>query len=437
MSGMALLRAPQYRTLRGFAFDPSLSLRLDTAVVNALTLSRALGGTRSRPGRRVRRGDRRRSDLRRHLPAGRSHRTRTSSRSDGLGPSEGNPQFHQQMVYAVAMTTIGNFERALGRRILWAPRRVTRDGRPEERYVARLRVHPHALREANAYYSPSKKALLFGYFTAAPRDVAQQAPGVTVFTCLSHDIIAHETTHAMLDGLHGSYTLDTNPDVLAFHEAFADIVALFQHFTFPEVLRHQIARTRGNLPEPEPARATRAGVRTRHRAVRRPARRDRRDGSRHGRVAPAAARPGRLREAKGSRMRGAPSSSPRCSTRSSRSTSHASKTCCASPPGDAASCQRAPCTPTWWRGSPTKRRPARRTCCGCASARSTTARRSTSRSATSCARSSRPMSTSSPTTRSTTASRSSTRSARAASTRQARARCRSRASCTGQARRAT
>jgi hypothetical protein len=36
-------------------------------------------------------------------------------------------------------------------------------------------------------------------------------------------------------------------DVLAFHEAFADIVALFQHFSFPEVLRHQIALTSGDL----------------------------------------------------------------------------------------------------------------------------------------------------------------------------------------------
>ena len=34
----------------------------------------------------------------------------------------------------------------------------------------------------------------------------------------------------------------TNPDVLAFHEAFADIVALFQHFTFPEVLRTRSRR---------------------------------------------------------------------------------------------------------------------------------------------------------------------------------------------------
>ncbi|WP_051978743.1 hypothetical protein [Edaphobacter aggregans] len=33
----------------------------------------------------------------------------------------------------------------------------------------------------------------------------------------------------------------------AFHEAFADIVALFQHFSIPEALRFTIASTRGNL----------------------------------------------------------------------------------------------------------------------------------------------------------------------------------------------
>jgi hypothetical protein len=68
-----------------------------------------------------------------------------------------------------------------------------------------------------------------------------------VFSCLSHDIVAHETTHALLDGMHRRYIEDNNEDALAFHEAFADIVALFQHFTFPQVLRHQIARTRGDL----------------------------------------------------------------------------------------------------------------------------------------------------------------------------------------------
>ena len=61
-----------------------------------------------------------------------------------------------------------------------------------------------------------------------------------VFCASRNDIIAHETTHALLDGLHPRFQEATNPDVLAFHEAFADIVALFQHFTIPEALLHQI-----------------------------------------------------------------------------------------------------------------------------------------------------------------------------------------------------
>src|SRR5262249_38986461 len=74
---------------------------------------------------------------------------------DGLSPSNGNPQFHQQMVYAVAMKTIANFERVLGRKVLWAERSREEGGKwirePERRYVQRLRIYPHALRDQNAY----------------------------------------------------------------------------------------------------------------------------------------------------------------------------------------------------------------------------------------------------------------------------------------------
>jgi len=68
-----------------------------------------------------------------------------------------------------------------------------------------------------------------------------------VFTCLSHDIVAHETAHALLDGMARGLVEPTNLDMLAFHEAFADVIALFQHFALPGILEHQIGRVRGDL----------------------------------------------------------------------------------------------------------------------------------------------------------------------------------------------
>jgi hypothetical protein len=238
-------KKPPFRKLRGYAFDPSLSLKIDTVAINDMVYK--VPWERLEPG-----------------PSGEYIEVVDYDPTvkkfykavdlcddyilaqDGLDPSESDPQFHQQFVYAVAMTTIRHFEKALGRKIIWEPRLLAQEGKYEE-YVPKLRLYPHAMREANAYYSPLKKAILFGYFSSTPADETLHMPDSLVFTCLSHDIIAHETTHAILDGIHNYYNEATNPDVLAFHEAFADIVALFQHFTFPEVLKHQIAKTRGDL----------------------------------------------------------------------------------------------------------------------------------------------------------------------------------------------
>lgn len=166
---------------------------------------------------------------------------------DGLAPSEGDPRFHQQMVFAVTMKTIRTFERALGRRVFWAPRFVplAERGASKKTYsaVRKLRIYPHALREPNAYYSREKKALLFGYFQTN----SQSAGASWVFTALSHDIIVHEVAHAILDGLHRRFAEPTSVDSLAFHEAFADIVALFSHFTLEEAVRTQIAIDCGRL----------------------------------------------------------------------------------------------------------------------------------------------------------------------------------------------
>ena len=93
---------------------------------------------------------------------------------DGMPLSETDPQFHQQMVYAVGMKTIAVFERALGRTVLWSPHLVydekgrveSETGRLDGEFVRRLRIYPHAMRAANAYYDPNRKALLFGYFSA-------------------------------------------------------------------------------------------------------------------------------------------------------------------------------------------------------------------------------------------------------------------------------
>jgi hypothetical protein len=153
----------------------------------------------------------------------------------GLDPTESDPRFHQQMVYAVAAKVLENFERALGRRLS-----MTRGGRP-------LRLFPHAFRGANACYDDEMHAVLFGYFDASGSDPGPNLPNQTVFTCLSHDIIAHEVTHALVHRLRPFFQEATNPDVLAFHEGFSDVVALFQHFSYPDLLRQAIQRQRTNL----------------------------------------------------------------------------------------------------------------------------------------------------------------------------------------------
>jgi len=238
---------PPYRKLRAFAFDPIISRRIETSDINEVTIKipwdseLSIGPVDSY------------LEIVDYDPASQAFYAPVDLMDphllaqDGLSPTEGNPQFHQQMVYAVARTTIGHFESALGRRILWAVRRTKENEKYHEEYVDRLRIYPHALREANAYYSPEKKALLFGYFPASSTECGGNMPGETIFSCISHDIVAHETAHAIIDGLHPRFIEPSNIDVLALHEALADVIALFQHFTYPEVLKHQISRTKGDL----------------------------------------------------------------------------------------------------------------------------------------------------------------------------------------------
>lgn len=129
-----------------------------------------------------------------------------------------DPCFHAQNVYAIVMRTLARFELALGRRVSWS-------------FCGhQIHIAPHAFADANAFYSERDRAIVFGYF---PK---QRNSREMVFTCLSHDVVAHETTHALVDGLRQRYTDPSSPDQAGFHEGFADVVALLSMFSLRDIV---------------------------------------------------------------------------------------------------------------------------------------------------------------------------------------------------------
>lgn len=248
MPGKILSNRPSYRKLRGYAFDPVSSLDMDTAQINQIVYNVPWeDDLKPGPeGEYIKVIDR--------DPASNAVYKAVDLNepgilaSDGLTPSETNPQFHQQMVYAVMMSTIKNFEKATGGKVMWSPvPKFDKQNRMLSSFVRQLYVYPHAIRDQNAYYSPERKAVLFGYYNATPVEAGLFLPNGIVYSCLSHDIIAHETSHALLDGMYNRFMETTHPDVAGFHEGFSDIIALLQHFTYPEIVRNQIRIVRGKL----------------------------------------------------------------------------------------------------------------------------------------------------------------------------------------------
>jgi hypothetical protein len=133
-----------------------------------------------------------------------------------------DPAFHARNVYALVMRTLARFEYALGRRVSWCFR------------AHQLKVVPHAFEEMNSFYSREAEALVFGYYRREDQPV---------FMCLSHDIVVHETTHALVDGLRNRFMAPSSPDQAAFHEGFADVVALLSVFSLRDVLNLLVDRT--------------------------------------------------------------------------------------------------------------------------------------------------------------------------------------------------
>lgn len=244
---------PFFRKLKGYAFDPSFSATLAKRQINEVLYKIKWEETLPGPvGEYIEVIDFDPTKNCFYEPLKLNHQFVLADH--GMELSEGDPRFHQQQVYAVIMSVITQFERALGRKISWSKiiDNENTDGlQYSQQFIPKLRVYPHAMRQLNAFYSPDKNALLFGYFKAANNWNGNNVPGTTVFTCLSPDIVAHEVTHAILHSIHPYLSRDTNQDMLAFHEGFADIIALLQRFTFRSVVEDQIRNSRGDMLSPE------------------------------------------------------------------------------------------------------------------------------------------------------------------------------------------
>lgn len=133
-------------------------------------------------------------------------------------------RFHAQNVYALVMKTLSRFEHALGRRVGWSF-----DNH-------QLKVAPHGMLDADAFYSHDDEGLVFGYFPGRR--------GKPIYACLSHDVVVHETTHALIDALRERYLDPSSADQAAFHEGLADVVALLSVFSQRELLA-QLLRPKG------------------------------------------------------------------------------------------------------------------------------------------------------------------------------------------------
>jgi hypothetical protein len=126
-----------------------------------------------------------------------------------------DPGFVQQSVFATVYHTLQFFEELLGRRITWAfP-------------GAQLLVVPRAGQMENAFYERESASLQFFEFGIVLNPPHQAASTRIVLTALSHDIVAHETTHAILDGIAPDLYDAISPESLALHESIADLAAIF------------------------------------------------------------------------------------------------------------------------------------------------------------------------------------------------------------------
>jgi hypothetical protein len=149
------------------------------------------------------------------------------------------PQFDAVHTFAVVRQTLTMYQRALSAAGAAMPLPWQWNSSVD---TAPLQVFPYGLPNVmNAFYSRSQGCLKFGDFIPTGQ-IAR------VYTCRSFDIVAHETGHAVLDGLKPNWLLaDNPPQTGGLHESFGDLTAIFLALAQLDQCEAVIAQTKARL----------------------------------------------------------------------------------------------------------------------------------------------------------------------------------------------
>jgi hypothetical protein len=148
----------------------------------------------------------------------------------------GSTAFDAVHTFAVVRETLTMYQRALSNPCPWEWN--------NSHNVEPLRIYPHGLPDVmNAFYSRQEKALRFGDFVQPG-----SMPPQHIYTCRSFDIVAHETGHAVLDGLKPEWLGFNNPPQTGgLHESFGDLTAIFLALSQLDQVEAVVAQTKANL----------------------------------------------------------------------------------------------------------------------------------------------------------------------------------------------